>query len=225
MWCIGKMNAEFIARMEQILHLYNQPADPLNPLVCFDEKSYQVLGDTIVPIPMQPGKPKRIGEKYERHGTQQVLVAYLPNIGKRLVWVSPTRTAVDFAFFMKYFITCYLPLICPGFKSIRFVMDNLNTHTLASFYKAFDPQTAFELAHKVQFFFTPVNGSWLNMAELEIHAISVQCLNRRMKDQKNVSTQIKALVRDRNEKEIKTNWQFSIPDARDKFQRFYTAIN
>lgn len=225
MWCIGKITAEFIARMEQILHLYSLEADPLNPLVCFDEKSYQVLGDTMVPIPIKPGKPKRISEKYERKGTQQVLVAYLPNLGKRFVWVSPTRKAVDFAFFMKYFITYYLPRICPEFKSVRAVMDNLNTHTAASFYKAFDPQTAFELTNKVQFHYTPVNGSWLNMAEIEIHALSVQCLNRRMKDQKNVSTQIQALVKDRNAKSIKTNWQFSIPDARDKFQRFYAAVN
>lgn len=223
MWCIGKINAEYIARMEQILHLYNQPADPLHPLVCFDEKSYQVLGDTIVSLPMQPGKTKKISDKYERNGTQQVLVAYLPNIGQRFVWVSPTRKAIDFAFFMQYFITSYLPKICSGFKSIRAVMDNLNTHSPSSFYKAFDPHTAFHLMNKIQFHYTPVNASWLNMAEIEIHALSVQCLQRRMKDQKNVSTQIQAIVRDRNDKEIKTNWQFSNQVARQKFERFYAV--
>src|SRR5690606_6155915 len=224
MWCIGKINAEFIARMEQILQLYGLQPDEKQPLVCFDEKSYQVLGDTIAPIPMQPGKPARYSEKYLRHGTHQVFVAYMPLIGKRFVWVNPTRKAVDFAFFFKYFMEHYLPTVCPEYKCVRVVMDNLNTHTTASFYKAFDPQTALELANKVQFYFTPVNASWLNIAEIEIHAISVQCLHRRMKEQKTVSTEIQTLVQDRNDNCIKTNWQFSIPDAREKFQRFYADL-
>ena len=174
---------------------------------------------------MRPGKPKRTSDKYVRNGTQQILVAYLPNFGKRFTWVCPTRKAVDFAFFIKDFLENYLPTILPGFKSIRLVCDNLNTHNKASFYKTFPAAIAFELSNLVEFNYTPVNGSWLNMAEIEIHALSVQCLNRRMKTQKFVSTEIKSIVEERNKNSVKTNWQFSIPKAREKFCRFYNKLN
>ena len=225
MWCISTLDAEFISKMERLLHLYSQDPDPEYPLVCFDEKSYQVVGDTIAPINMRSGKPKRTSDKYLRNGTQQILVAYLPNFGKRFTWVSPKRKAVDFAFFMMEFLKSYLPTILPSVKGIRLVCDNLNTHSKASFYKTFHAAIAFEFSNLVDFHYTPVNGSWLNMAEIEIHALSVQCLNRRMKDQKFVSTELRSIVDERNKNSVKTLWQFSIPMAREKFSRFYNKLN
>lgn len=225
MWCIGKITAEFIAQMESILHLYSLKANPLCPLVCFDEKSYQLLGHTLCPVPMKPGKVRKESEKYKRHGTVQILVAFLPFWGLRFVWVSPTRRAWDFAYFMKVFMEEFLPSVLPQAKTIRLVCDNLNTHTAASFYKTFSPAQAFELAQNIQFHFTPVNASWLNMAEMEIHGLSVQCLNRRLGSQKLVHTEVQHIVKERNDKRIKVNWQFDLTAARQKFGRGYGKLH
>ena len=225
MWCIGKMNAEFIAQMEAILDLYSLEANPLSPLVCFDEKSYQLIGHTLSPIKMKPGQLSKESEKYVRHGVVQILVAFLPFWGLRFVWVSPTRRAWDFAYFMKVFIEEFLPTVLPQAKTIRMVCDNLNTHTKASFYKTFTPAKAWELAQKVHFHFTPVNASWLNMAEIEIHALSTQCLDRRMDNQKLVHTEVQQIVKERNDKKMKVNWQFDIGNAREKFTKSYAKLN
>lgn len=207
--------------MENILHIYGLAPNAEQPLVCFDEKTYQIIDDIIAPIPMSPGRVKRYSDKYERKGTVQILVAYLPNFGKRFVWVSPKKRATDFAFFIKELMHEYLPTILPKAKKITMVSDNLNTHEPASFYKTFDAQTAFDLSQQIQFHHTPVNGSWLNMAEIEIHSLSIQCLNRRMLDMKSVSLEVDQLVKQRNENEITTNWQFSVNKARCKLVRHY----
>lgn len=219
------MTAQFIAQMENILHLYSLEANPRNPLVCFDEKSYQLLGHTLSPIKMKPGQVSKESEKYVRHGVAQILIAFLPFWGLRFVWVSPTRRAWDFAYFMKAFLQEFLPTVLPQAKTVRLVCDNLNTHEKASFYKTFDPITAFDLAQSVQFNFTPVNASWLNMAEIEIHALSTQCLDRRMDTQKLVHTEVQQIVKERNDKNIKVNWQFDMAKARDKFPRSYGKLN
>ena len=225
MWCIGELNAAFMASMEQVLYLYALKPDPLCPLVCFDEKSYQIVGDVLIPLKMKPGKIRKESEKYKRNGVVQILVAFLPNWGLRFVWVSPKRRAYDFATFMQVFMKEFISAHFPNAKGINMVCDNLNTHTPASFYKTFNSEQAFELTQKIHFNFTPVNGSWLNMAEIEIHALSTQCLNRRLESQKIVTEQIKFIVNERNEKRIFVNWQFSIDKARDKFSRFYNKLN
>lgn len=225
MWCIGKITALYIALMEHILYLYSLAPNPLCPLVCFDEKSYQVIGHTLVPIEMKPGQVKKESEKYGRKGVVQILVAFLPKWGLRFVWVSPTRRAWGFACFMKVFMEEFLPGYFPLAKGIRMVCDNLNTHTKASFYKTFEPKKAFELAQKIEFNFTPVNASWLNIAEIEIHALSTQCLNRRLESQKLVTSEVQHIVNERNEKRIKVNWQFGLNDAREKFSKKYNKIN
>ncbi len=225
MWCIAKVTPEYIALMEHIVHLYALEADPLCPLVCFDEKSYQVIGDVLTPIEMKPGQVKKESEKYKRNGVVQILVAFLPKWGLRFVWVSPTRRAWDFAFFIKAFIEEFLPRHFPLARGIRMVCDNLNTHNKASFYKTFSARQAFDLAHKIQFNFTPVNASWLNMAEIEIHALSTQCLNRRLESQKRVTFEVKHIVNERNKKRLKVNWQFDLTEARDKFTKHYDKAN
>jgi len=221
MWCITKLTPQHLALMETLLHLYSQPPDPINPLVCIDEKSYQMVDNMLLPLAAQPGKPLRESEKYKRQGTIQIFVAYFPNFGKRFVWLCPTRTAVDTANFLMVLLKVYLPTILPNAKTIRMVSDNLNTHQPGSFYKAFDPQTAFELTKAIRFYHPPVNGSWLNMAEIEIHALSTQCLNRRMGNQKMVTEHLQTLVTERNEQKTKINWQFTPEKARDTFKRFY----
>lgn len=225
MWCLGKITAEFIAKMESILYLYGLAPNPVNPLVCFDEKSYQLIGHTLCPIKMKPGQVRKESETYVRNGVVQILIAFLPLFGLRFVWVSPTRRAWDFAYFMKVFMEEFLPSVLPQAKSIRLVCDNLNIHAKASFYKTFQPAEAFDLAQNIQFNFTPVNASWLNMAEIEIHALSTQCLDRRMDSQKLVTSQVQHIVKERNEKRIKVNWQFDLTNAREKFSKSYSKIN
>jgi DDE superfamily endonuclease len=162
--------------MEDILTLYEEPYDPLCPVICFDERPCQLIGDILAPIPMKPGRSKRQDYEYKRHGTCCVLLAFDPWRSWRFVQVRARRTAVDYALFMKQLVKKYDPII----NRIRLVQDNLNTHTPGSFYSAFPPQEAFEFAQKFELHDTPVKGSWLNMAERELAALSKQCLDRRI---------------------------------------------
>ncbi len=225
MWCIGKLNASFIAAMERILYLYEECGrnpDPDYPLVVFDEKPFQLLGQEEEPLPAKPGQPKREDHKYTRNGTACLLVAYAPFLGKRFVWVSPKRRAYDYAYFIKWLLEQCLPEA----KGIILVQDNLNTHCVESLYKTFSAPEAFALDRKIEWHYTPVNASWLNMAEIEIHALTVQGLrNRRFDSMKAVTKQLDQLVKERNEKAIKVNWRFSVENARDKFERFYSKLN
>lgn len=225
MWCIGKLNANFIAAMERILYLYEQCArnpNPAYPLIVFDEKPFQLLGHELEPLPCEPGQPKREDHKYIRNGTVCLLVAYAPFLGKRFIWVSPKRRAHDYAYFIKWLFEQCLPDV----EGITLVQDNLNTHCVSSLYKTFSPQEAFALDRKIDWHYTPVNASWLNMAEIEIHALTVQGLrNRRFDSMKTVTEQLNHLVKERNEKAIKVNWRFTVDHARDKFKRFYSKIN
>ena len=225
MWCIGTLTADFIAQMERILFLYGQKADPVCPLVCMDEKSYQILGDVLQPIDMKPGKDKKESDKYIRQGVVQIFVAFLPLWGLRFVWICPKRRAWDFASFMKAFLVEYLPSVLPEANSIRLVCDNLNTHNKGSLYKMFKPHEAFDWAQKIEFNYTPVNASWLNMAEMEIYALSTICLKRRMDNQKFVTMEVQQLVKERNDQRIKVNWQFDCAKARQTFEKAYSKLN
>lgn len=224
MWCIGEITVQYIAQMEEILHLYGLEPNEKWPLVCFDEKSYQMIGHTIEPIEMKHGQSEKISEKYVRGGTVQILVAFLPMWGLRFVWVGPKRRATDFAAFMKDLLDNFLPSVLPKAKGIRMVCDNLNTHKKGSLYKMYSPEQALELANRIQFYYTPVNASWLNMAEMEIYAISRICLKRRMDNQKFVTAEVQTLVKERNEARTKVNWMFAPKKAREKFKRAYNKI-
>jgi hypothetical protein len=208
-------------RMEDVLDLYEMPYDPAYPVICFDERPCQLLGDKLVPIPMQPGKCYKYDHHYERHGMCCLLVAVEPLAGFRFVQVRHQRTKVDYAEFMKALVA--LPRYA-HVKGFRLVQDNLNTHTAGSFYQAFDPETARQLKYKFEYHYTPTNGSWLNMAELELSAIGRQCLDRRLPDQDLLEQEVLACVKERNDHNITITWRFTTNDARKKLKRHYEAI-
>lgn len=207
--------------MEDILDLYELPYDPAYPQLCFDERPCQLLGDKLVPIPMQPGKCYQYDHQYERHGVCTVFVAVEPLAGFRFVQVRTQRTKVDYAEFMKALTE--LPRYADVTR-FRLVQDNLNTHTAGSFYQAFDPETARQLKQKFEYHYTPTNGSWLNMAELELSAIARQCLDRRIPEQEVLAREVLACVKERNDKDITITWRFTTNAAREKLKRHYEAI-
>ena len=157
--------------MEHILDLYRQEADPERPLICFDEKPMQITGSTREEVSMKPGKPKRVDYEYERHGTQNLFMFFAPFQGWRHVGVRPRRRKVDFAEEIRSILETYFPEA----EKIRLVCDNLNTHVAGSFYERYEPETARKLARTVDFHYTPTNGSWLNIAEIELAAFKKQC--------------------------------------------------
>jgi DDE superfamily endonuclease len=170
MWCIGEINGEYLARLEDVLHLYSQPVDESRPLVCFDEKPVQLLGDVVAPLPLQEGKIARQDYEYERCGTASLLVAVAPQLGKRLVEISPQRTKADYCRFLQRVAEWF-----PRATEIVLVQDNLNTHNASSFYENLPPAEAFALTRKFEMHYTPKKGSWLNIAELELSALARIC--------------------------------------------------
>ncbi len=169
--------------------IYEQPYDPKHPVICFDERPCQLIGDAIVPIPNKPGSPKKEHYEYIRNGTCCIFLAFEPRAGRRIVCVKEHRTKVDYADFMKTLALSY-----PEAETIILVQDNLNTHTAGSFYEALPLEEAFDLARKFEFHFTPKKGSWLNMAEIELSTLSKQCLDRRIADMKILKQEISACV-------------------------------
>ena len=198
--------------MEDLLTLDEEPDDPLRPVVCFDERPCQLIGDVLVPIPMKPGRSKRQNYEYERHGTCCALLAFEPLRSRRFVQVRERRTAVDYALFMQELVEKYDPVI----DRIRLVQDNLNTHTPGSFYSAFPPQEAFEFAQKFEIHYTPVQGSWLNMAEIELAALSKQCLDRRIGAIETLTKEVAAWNYNRNKARKTVRWKFTKTHARRK---------
>jgi DDE superfamily endonuclease len=219
MWCIGEINGEYLARLEDVLHLYSQPVEESRPLVCFDEKPVQLLGDVVAPLPLQEGKIARQDYEYERCGTASLLVAVAPQLGKRLVEISPQRTKADYCRFLQRVAEWF-----PRATEIVLVQDNLNTHNARSFYENLPPAEAFALTRKFGMHDTPKKGSWLNIAELELSALARICLSRRLGSVAELDREIHALVKERNKLKIKVDWQFSIPHARAKLQRHYEKV-
>ena len=210
------MNDGFIACMEDVLHLYSLPYDRAYPVLCFDERPCFLIGDTVAPIQMRVGNSvKKINYEYTKHGSCALLVAIEPLTGTRFAKVFNQRRKQEYAQFMDYLAQQY-----PEAKQIKLVQDNLNTHTKSSFYSTFQAEKAFELGQKFDMHFTPLKGSWLNMVEIELSAISKQALNQRIPDKKTLEKQVEAIVKERNQKQIKINWQFSVENARDKLNRF-----
>lgn len=208
-------------RMEDILDVYERPYNPWTPVICFDERPCQLLGDTKVPIPMKPGKSYKADYHYERNGTCCLLVAVEPLTGFRFVQIREHRTKADYAEFMKALVE--LPRYAQADR-MSLVQDNLNTHTAGSFYQAFEPEEARHLKQKFEYHYTPTNASWLNMAEIELSAISKQCLDRRIATQRELEYEVIACVKERNEKGITITWSFTTHDARKKLERHYNTI-
>jgi len=206
--------------MEQVLDIYERPYDPDYPVVCFDERPCQLLGDVLMPIPMKPGRVERQDYEYKRNGTCVVLMAVEPLAGRRVIAVTERRTKKDYAEFMKALAASY-----PAAEKIVLVQDNLNTHNPSSFYEAFLAAEAFALAQRFQMIYTPKKASWLNMAEIELAALSKQCLDRRIAKMKTLAAQVASWTKQRNRLKAGISWNFTKNDARNKLSRHYDTIN
>lgn len=203
--------------MEDVLDLYHCPYDPRYPVVCMDESSQQLIGEVVDPIPAGPGQPQLIDHEYVRNGVAQIFMAVEPLRGKRHVVVTERRTACDWAAFIEFLLVEKYP----DAEKIRLVMDNLNTHTIASLYVAFEPQKARELARRLEIHYTPKHGSWLNIAEIEFSALKVQCLDRRIPEIDQMRAEVAAWEHDRNNRDAPVHWQFTTEKARTKLRRLY----
>lgn len=216
---IPTVGAEFVWRMEDLLDLYAEPYDPARPLVCFDELSKQLVAETRVPLPMAPGHPERVDYEYERRGTANLFLACQPLRGWRHVDVTDRRTKHDFAHQMRELVDRHFP----DAEVIRVVLDNLNTHTPAALYEAFPAPEARRVVRKLEFHYTPVHGSWLNMAELEFSMLTRQCLGRRIGDRDTLATEVAAWEAARNEQWATIHWSFTVEHARAKLHRLYPS--
>lgn len=203
--------------MEDILDLYCLPYDKNCPVICMDEKPYQLLGECREPLPMKPGKPKRIDNEYERLGTCSIFVFSQPLTGWSYAYAQEHRTAIDWAYQIKELLTVHFP----DTPKIRLVSDNLNTHVPASLYKAFPAKEARELLKRIEFHYTPKHGSWLNVAEIIISVLSRQCLCRRIPDLDMLNSELLAWYSERNAMSLQIKWQFTTADARVKLIHLY----
>ena len=206
--------------MEAILDLYEEPHDPKQPVICFDERPCQLVGHTRDPLPMEKGNPERRDHEYERKGMAHLFVAFEPLGGWRSVKVSTRRRSKEFALA----IARLAEEDYPEAEKIRLVVDNLNVHTPASFYEAFEAKRARELTQKIEFCYTPVHGSWLNMVEIEISVLVRQCLRRRIPDADTLRREAQAWCEERNRLEASVDWRFTTVDARTKLRKLYPSI-
>lgn len=206
--------------MEDILEVYHLPYDPAYPVVCMDESCKQLIGEVRVPIGCMPGKPARIDDEYVRNGVAQIFMEVEPLAGRRHVAVTERRTRKDWA----RQIQQMLDERYPEAIKVRLVMDNLNTHQLASLYEAFEPGEARRLAERLEIHYTPKHGSWLNMAEIELSVLKGQCLDRRIADITTMQAEVTAWEMDRNNATSKIEWQFTTSDARIKLKRLYPQL-
>ncbi|KAA6307919.1 hypothetical protein EZS27_040408 [termite gut metagenome] len=205
--------------MEQVLDVYKRPYDEDNPVVCMDESPEQLM-EECNSTRMEPGKEARIDYEYIRHGVANIFMANEPLKGKRMVEVTEQKTKKDWAKFIKRIAD----EMYPKATKITLVMDNFKTHTLGAFYEAFEPVEAKRLADRFEFIFTPKHGSWLNMAEIELHVLNAQCLNRHIPTIKKMEKEVRAWQKHRNNREAKINWQFTSKDARIKLKRLYPSF-
>ena len=206
--------------MEQILKLYALDYDEFYPLVCFDERPCFLIGDIVDAIAMQTGQVRKEHYAYEKNGSCSLLAAIEPLTGQRFAQVYKQRTKKEYTEFMIGLANTY-----PNAKKIRLIQDNLNTHNSSSFYENLPADEAFKLAERFEFTYTPKSASWLNIIEIEFSALSRQCLNRRIPNIKQLENEILKLVKERSNKKIKVEWQFSISNARAKLNRHYVKIN
>lgn len=216
---MGAITAEFLWRLEQLLDLYEKPYDPNYPVVCFDERPTQLIGNVVAPLAMQPGAVKKEDYHYKRHGTCSILLAVEPLTGKRLTQVRKQRRKHDYAAFMAALVKQY-----PKAKKILLVQDNLNTHSPSSFYESFPAQKAFQLTQRFSMIYTPKKASWLNMAEIDFSALSKQCLDRRIGCVKELDREVQSWTTKRIKNKTKIVWQFTKENARIKLKRHYKNI-
>lgn len=206
--------------MEAVLHQFELPYDPQRPLIYFDERPCFLIKEVASILPMSPGKAKRYHYEYEKNGSCCVFVAVEPHTGFRYVEVRDRRTAVDYAQFMQTLVERHYPDV----EVIRLVQDNLNTHTPGSFYEVLAADDAFQLAQRFEPHYTPKKGSWLNMAEIELAALSKQCLDRRIPDAATLEKEVLAWADKRNQEKKTIDWRFSKDKARSKLGSHYNKV-
>ena len=219
MWCITEITKEYRKRMYRLLALYNKPYDPSYPVVCFDEKSKQLLEDSRTPIPMKPGSLMKYDYEYRRHGTCNIFVAVEPKAGKHHIKVTDTRTRTDFARFMKWLIVTKYRKV----KRIMMVLDNLNTHFAKSFYETFSKDECERLLKRIKFIYTPRHASWLNMAEIEINLLDHECLGRNIGDRVDFEKQVAVWTNQNNLDQRRIFWSFTKYKADKKLSKHYVS--
>lgn len=216
-----EQNAEFVCQMESVLEVYQRSYHDDFPVVCLDEAMKQLVKETIEPVAAKPGQPQRVDYKYERNGTANLFMLCEPMTGWRHVKVTPQRTAIDYAHLLKDLVDLHYRDVL----LITVVQDNLNTHSPASLYKAFEPQEARRILNRIEFCYTPKHGSWLNMAEIELSVLARQCLDRRIADFERLTAEVAAWQEARNQEQTWIDWRFTTEDARIKLKRLYPTVN
>lgn len=206
--------------MEDVLDVYHRPYDEKRPLVALDEASKQLVGEVVQPLPPEPGQPERFDYEYVREGTANLFMISEPLLGWRAVQVTERRTAKDFAEVLRWLVE----ELHPDAEKVVLVMDNLNTHKLASLYEAFPPEQARRIAEKLEIHHTPKHGSWLNVAEIELSVLARQCLDRRIGSAVELKREVAAWEDDRNERAVEIRWRFTTADARIKLHRLYPSL-
>lgn len=220
-WCIpAQQNGEFVARMEDVLEVYALTYDKRVPLICMDEQPCQLLDEKLTPIPMRPGKIAKEDYEYVRCGTCSIFILTEPLVGWRHVVASERRTKKDWASQIKELLDVHYP----NAQRIRLVMDNLNTHSISSLYETFPPTEAMRLAKRLEIHYTPKHGSWLNIAEIELNAMTKQCLGRRLPDLDTLQTQLSAWEKARNISQKAVEWHFTTHNTRDKLKWLYPKL-
>ncbi len=220
-WVIPSVGAEFVWRMEDVLDVYARPYDPKRPVVCLDELPVQLIAEVRKPLPPEPGQPERFDYEYKRNGTRNLFVFFQPLAGWRHIRITEHRTKIDHAQAMRYLVD----ELFPQAEVVVVVEDNLNTHTPAALYEAFEPAEAKRILDRLEFHYTPKHGSWLNMVEIELSILCEQCLDDRIPDAEALRRQVEAWESTRNEQQATVNWRFSTSDARVKLERLYPNLS
>jgi hypothetical protein len=220
-WCLPPTaDAAFVAQMEDLLELYQEPYNPQRPVVCMDELCKQLVAETRLPLPAREGSPARYDYQYERKGVCNLFLFVEPQRGWRKVFVRDRRTKVDWAMGVR----ALLDEVYPQAQCVRLVQDNLNTHACASLYAAFHPAEARRLARRLEMHYTPKHGSWLNMAETELSILHRQCLDRRLDAPGVVQEEVGLWEAERNAMQATRHWRFTVADARLKLKHVYPSI-
>jgi len=222
MWCVPTLTPEFIERMENILTLYAKPYHFKEPVICFDEKSKQLIADARMTQPMKSGKPRRRDYEYKRNGTRNIFLAVEPKGGFRIARVTAHRMKIDFAHEIERIVT--LPRYQDAAR-IHIVLDNLNTHFEKSLLEAFGTRKTRSLMRRIRFHYTPKHASWLNMAEIELSILARQCLNRRIPTEALLVREVAGWEKYRNDRRSTIQWAFTVKDAARVFREYYrTAL-
>ncbi len=207
--------------MEDVLDVYRRPYDKKRPLIAMDEVPKQLVAELRRPIAGRPGRPRRVDYEYKRNGTANIFILFEPLAGRRQVKITRRRTKIDWAHLIKDLVDVHYPEA----EGVVLVMDNLNTHTKASLYEAFEPKEAKRIADKLEMHYTPKHGSWLNVAECELSILSRQCLDRRIADIRTLRAEVEAWQQERDGELRPVHWQFAVQDARIRLRSLYPSLH